>query len=266
MSRRSLCTMMSLALTCLLAGETARAEVQTKVISYTDGDTPLEGFLAWDDAVSGKRPGVLVVHEWWGLEKHAEDRARKLAELGYVAFALDMYGEGKDTDHAEDAMAWSSQVRQNQDGWVQRANKGLEVLLSQDNVDPDRVTAIGFCFGGATVMQMAYSGADLAGVVSFHGSLPAATEEQAKAVKAKVLVCHGEDDPFVPKEQVLKFQEMLTAGEVDFQFISYSNTVHSFTNPDADSHNMQGAAYNRQTDERSWAHMRQFFNEIFANN
>ncbi len=264
MSRAMLLASLSFVLIGLLHVSAVQAEVQTKVIAYTDGETKLEGFLAWDDDFSGKRPAVLVVHEWWGLEKHAEERAKMLAELGYVAFALDMYGEGKDTEHAEDAMAWSSQVRQNLDGWVRRANKGLEVLLSQDNVDSERVAAIGFCFGGATVMQMAYSGADLAGVVSFHGSLPVATEEQAKAVTSKVLVCHGVEDPFVPKERVTQFQDALTAADVDLQFIGYANTVHSFTNPDADSHNMQGASYNKSADERSWAHMRQFFAEIFG--
>lgn len=247
-----------------LGGAAAEAKVQTKVIKYSDGETELQGFLAWDDAVSGKRPGVLVVHEWWGLADHARDRAKMLAELGYVAFALDMYGEGKSTDHAEDAMAWSTQVRQNLDGWVRRADKGLEVLLSQESVDADRVAAIGFCFGGATVMQMAYSGADLQGVVSFHGSLPAATGDQAKAVKAKVLICHGADDPFVPKENVEKFQQSLTAGNVDWEFVSYSGTVHSFTNPQADKYNLEGAAYNKSADERSWQHMKLFFEEIFA--
>ncbi len=242
----------------------ASAEVQSKVIIYKDGETELQGYLAWDDALTGKRPGVLVVHEWWGLEKHAKDRARMLASLGYVAFALDMYGEGKSSEHAEDAMAWSSQIRENLDAWVQRARLGLDVLLEQDNVDSNRVAAIGFCFGGATVMQMAYAGADLKGVVSFHGSLPVATAEQAEATQAKVLVCHGEDDPFVPAERIVEFKNMLTAGKVDWQMISYANTVHSFTNPDADSHNMDGVSYNESTDKRSWAHMKQFFAEIFA--
>ncbi|MDA7979008.1 MAG: dienelactone hydrolase family protein [Pirellulales bacterium] len=242
---------------------TSAAEVQTKTIQYSDGDVELTGFLAWDDTLTGPQPGVLVAHEWWGLEKHAQDRAKKLAGLGYVAFALDMYGEGKSTEHAAEATAWSAQVRENLESWVQRARAGLQVLTSQENVDGDRIAAIGYCFGGATVMQLAYSGAELKGVVSFHGSLPVATATQAQATKAKVLICHGADDPFIPKERIAQFQEMLTAGNVDWQMVSYSGTVHSFTNPDADQHGMEGVAYNKASDERSWAHMREFLNEIF---
>jgi dienelactone hydrolase len=186
----------------------ALAEVRTKIIEYKDGEATLKGMLAWDDATSGKRPGVLVVHEWWGLNDYAKYRAKRLAEEGYIAFALDMYGDDKVTKHAEEAGAWAKQVAGNIEGWRARANRGLEVLKEQPQVDASNVAAIGYCFGGSTVMQMAYAGSDVKAVVSFHGSLPPAGEE-VTSIKPRVLVAHGRDDGFIPAERVIAFQDAL---------------------------------------------------------
>ena len=169
----------------------AVAEVRTESIRYSHQGVELEGFLAWDDGVETKRPGVLVVHEWWGLNDYARQRARQLAEQGYVAFALDMYGEGKVTKHPDQASAWMKEINQNTRQWVERAELGLDILKGQKGVDPGRLAAIGYCFGGATVMQMAYAASDVKLVGSFHGSLPVPTKEQQEKISSRVLVAHG---------------------------------------------------------------------------
>ena len=242
----------------------ADAKVQSKTIEYNDGNVALEGYLAWDDAIEGKRPAVLVVHEWWGLNDYARKRADMLAELGYVAFALDMYGKGKVTKHPQEAGAWAGEIRKNVAAWQRRAQLGLDVLRKQEHVDGARVAAIGYCFGGATVMQIAYSGAGVTGVVSFHGSLPPATNEQLKNIRAKILVCHGADDSFVPAERIEAFCKALDEAKADWQMISYGGARHSFTNPDADKAGLDGLRYNKEADARSWGHMKMFLKEIFG--
>jgi dienelactone hydrolase len=248
----------------LLISLPAQAKVVTKTIQYSDGDVALEGHMAWDDSIEGRRPGVLVVHEWWGLNDYARQRAERLAELGYVAFALDMYGKGKVTEHPQEAGQWAGVIRQNVDAWQKRALAGLEILKQHDLVDPQRLAAIGYCFGGATVCQMAYSGADLKGVVSFHGSLPAPEPEQASKIKAKLLVCHGAADAFIPTEQIAKFQKALEEADADWQMVYYSGARHSFTNPGADARGIDGLKYDKDADQRSWQHMQSFFNELFV--
>lgn len=248
----------------LLAIGTAEAEVQSKTVEYTDGDVVLKGYFAWDDAVEGRRPGVVVAHEWWGLNDYARRRARMLADIGYVAFALDMYGEGKATKHGDEAQAWMEQVNRNVAVWRRRALLGVEVLRQHDFVDPSKIAAIGYCFGGATVMQMAYSGADLKGVVSFHGPLPVATPEQAAAIEAKVLIAHGFDDPFVPAERIGGFQAALDQAGVDWEMDVYGGAQHSFTNPSADRYGIKGVHYDARADGRSWARMRLFLEEVFG--
>lgn len=248
----------------LLAATTAESEVQSKTVEYTDGGVVLKGYFAWDDAVEGRRPGVVVAHEWWGLNDYARRRARMLAAMGYVAFALDMYGEGKATEHGAEAKAWMEQVNRNIAVWQRRALLGVEVLRQHDFVDPSRIAAIGYCFGGATVMQMAYSGADLKGIVSFHGPLPVATPEQAGAIKARILVEHGYDDPFVPAERIARFQASLDQADVDWEMDVYGGAQHSFTNPSADRYGIEGVHYDARADRRSWAHMRLFLEEIFG--
>lgn len=247
----------------LLAAEAASAKVVTETIEYQDGDAQLQGFLAYDDAAEGPRPGVLVVHEWWGLNDYARDRAKQLAELGYVAFALDMYGKGKLAEHPREASKWASEIRENLQQWQARAQAGLEVLKGRDEVDQDRLAAIGYCFGGATVCQLAYAGVGLQGVVSFHGSLPAPTTEQADQIDARLLICHGAEDPFVPKEQVAIFQNALQEADAQWQMIIYSDAEHSFTNPGADEREINGLGYNEAADKASWEHMKVFFDEIF---
>lgn len=246
----------------LLTAASARAEVQTKNVTYQHQDLELVGYLAWDDQFEGRRPGVLVVHEWWGLNGYARLRAEKLAQLGYVAFALDMYGQ-KVTEHPQEAREWSSAVRENVESWRQRAQAGLEVLRRQENVDPEQIAAIGYCFGGSTVQQLAYSGAPVKGVVSFHGGLTTPEADRTEPIKARILACHGAADPFIPEQAAQEFREALSEAGADWQMIYYADARHSFTNPDADERNIDGIQYNRKADVRSWHHMRLFFAELF---
>jgi len=240
----------------------ASAEVKTKTIEYKDGDTVLTGLLAWDDAISGKRPGVLVVHEWWGLHDSAQSRAETLAAEGYVAFALDMYGDGKVTDHPDQAGAWMKEIAGNTEAWTSRAQLGLDVLKSQDQVESGSLAAIGYCFGGSTVMQMAYAGADLKAVGSFHGSLPAAPEG-VTSIKPRVFAAHGRDDAFIAKENVLAFQDALDRVKATWDMTIYSGTRHGFTNPGAGAYGIENIQYNERADRESWAAMMLILDEVF---
>ena len=244
--------------------EAARAEIQTEQITYPHEDAELHGVLVYDDAQEGRRPGVLVMHEWWGLNDYARGRAKQLAQLGYVAFAVDMYGQGQVTDDANHAVQLSGQVQGDTAVLRGRAQAGLAVLAKQEQVDASRIAAIGYCFGGMTVQQLAYSGADVKGVVSFHGSLSTPLPEDVPGVKAKMLICHGGNDGFIPDEQITAFQRALRATDIDWQFVVYSGAKHSFTNPGADQRGMDGLRYHADADRRSWADMKQFFNEIFG--
>jgi dienelactone hydrolase len=249
----------------LLAADVApaAAAVKTRTVTYEYDGVQLKGFLAWDDVVQGKRPGVLVVHEWWGLNDYARGRARQLAKMGYVAFAPDMYGEGKTTEHPREAGEMATAVRKNVKTWQGRAQAGLKVLQDNENVDPARLAAIGYCFGGSTALQLAYSGADLKAVVTFHAALPVPDEEQARAIKAKVLVCHGAADKFIPEATAVKFRAALEAAKVDYEMIYFGGAVHSFTVKGADKHGNPGMAYNAEADHRSWQAMRGLFHEAF---
>ncbi|MGA6924866.1 MAG: dienelactone hydrolase family protein [Desulfosarcina sp.] len=243
---------------------TAQAEIVTRAVDYTHDGLSLQGYLAYDDAISGKAPGVLVVHEWWGLNDYARSRAEALARMGYVAFALDMYGKGKTTEHPDQAAAWVKQVNTDMALWRKRAAAGLEVLKRQERVDTDRMAAIGYCFGGATVQVLAYGGADLKGVVSFHGSLIPPSAEQAQATRARILIAHGAQDPMSPPEKLTTYVQAMNTTSIDWQLIVYGNTRHSFTNPDADQRGMEALAYNAASDRRSWQHMSDFFKELFS--
>jgi dienelactone hydrolase len=248
----------------LLLSGAASAVMQKEEVDYKDGDVELKGYIFWDDAFGGQRPGVLVVHEWWGLNDYAKLRAEMLAETGYVAFAADMFGGGRMTRHADEAKGWMQQITANIDAWQRRADLALQQLRAHPKVDGERLAAIGYCFGGATVMQLAYLGADLDGVVSFHGSLPPATPEQAAKVKAKVLAAHGDADGFVPPERVEAFKKALSGAGVDWEMDIYSGARHGFTNPYADGYGMEGIAYNEGADRRSWLRMLAFFDELFG--
>lgn len=252
-----------LLLTLLCLAVTAEAAVKTRIIEYKQGDTVLEGYLAWDDARSVKRPGVLVVHEWTGINAHIRQRTEALAKLGYVAFAADIYGKGVRPAVPSDA-ARIAGIYKNDRGLMRaRARAGLEELKKQKFVDARRLSAIGFCFGGTTVLELARDGADLKGVVSFHGGLSTPTPQDARNIRGKVLALHGADDPFVKIDEVLAFQDEMRKAGVDWQFVSYGNAVHSFTNIAAGLDNSKGAAYNEKADKRSWEAMNYFFTEIF---
>jgi dienelactone hydrolase len=251
--------------TVLIAWNTphAGAAVKTRTVEYEYNGGKLKGYLAWDDAVQGKRPGVLVVHEWWGPNDYARRRAHQLAGLGYVAFACDMYGDGKTTEHPQEAGQFAGEVRKNIQLWQGRAQAGLKVLQENELVDPKRLAAIGYCFGGSTALQLAYTGADLKAVVTFHAALPVPTEEQAKAIKAKLLINHGADDSFIPAETIQKFKAALDQAKVDYQFISYPGAVHSFTVKGSEDKGMKGMAYNEAADKKSWKAMEDLFNQVF---
>ena len=239
--------------------------MQTKDIEYQDGAVTMRGLLAFDEANAGKRPGILVVHEAWGLGEHAMERAKMLAREGYVALAADMYGDRRLATDLPQAMELIGELRTDPAKLRQRALSALAALKAQPNVDGTKLAAIGFCFGGTTVLELARGGAEVKGVVSFHGGLQTAAPAEPGAVTPKVLVCTGADDPMIPPAQVTDFEEEMRRAGADWQVISYGGTVHSFTNPDAGKTvKLDGVAYNAQTDKRSWAAMRAFFAEIFA--
>jgi dienelactone hydrolase len=239
------------------------AAVKTEVIEYKQGDTTCEGFLAYDDALKDRRPGVLIVHEWTGLNDYAKQRAEQLAKMGYVAFALDIYGKGVRASNPMEAAKLAAIYKGDRKLMRARAAAGLEVLKKQPLTDPGRVAVIGYCFGGTTALELARSGADVVGVVSFHGGLDTPTPEDAKNIKGKVLVLHGADDPHVPAKDVAAFEEEMRKGGVDWQLIKYGGAVHTFTRPSAGSDTSTGSAYNEKADKRSWQAMQDFFAEIF---
>ena len=242
----------------------AEAKVVTKTVEYRQGDTVLEGYLAYDDAVKGKRPGVLVVHEWTGLGSYVKKRVEQLARMGYVALGADIYGKGVRPKGPEAAGREAGKYKNDRQLLRARVRAGLYELRRQPMVDAGRLAAIGYCFGGTAVLELARSGADLRGVVSFHGGLDTTNPEDGKNIRAKLLVLHGADDPYVPPQQVAAFQEEMRKGGVDWQMVTYGGAVHSFTNPDAGNDPAKGAAYNEKADRRSWEAMKQFFAEIFG--
>lgn len=253
--------MIALGLAAALVG---KAEIVTRTVEYKDGDVTLKGYLAYDDAVKTPRPGVIVVHEWWGLTDHMKKMTRDVAGLGYVAFAIDMYGDGVTTDKTEKAAELSGGIRKNLQAYRDRAKAGYDALAKLDVVDKHRIAAIGFCFGGTTVLNMAYSGLPLAGVVSFHGGLVAPEADDLGRIKARILVLHGADDPLVSPEAIKAFQEGMRKARADWQMTCYGGAVHSFTNPGADKAGIPGVKYDAKADRRSRQAMKDFFAEIFA--
>lgn len=247
----------------VVGGPTAVAAVKSMPVAYKDGDTALTGHLFWDDSIAGKRPGVLVVHEWWGLNDYAKRRASMLAEMGYTAFALDMYGDDKVTNHPAQAKEWSDAATANVEAWRQRAAKGLEILRTSELTDSSKIAAIGYCFGGSTVMQLAYAGADLKGVVSFHGALPLPAGDEAKHIKGSVLIEHGNSDAFIPLDRVDAFKAALSDNGVKFTFNGHQGARHGFTNPDAGSFGIENVKYDKSADEASWQSMQAFLKQVF---
>ena len=240
------------ALCCALA----QAKVVTQTVAYSYNGKPMKGYVAWDDAKSGPRPGVLVIHEWWGLNDYIRGRARQMAEMGYVAFAPDMYGEGKVTADPKEAEKMSSAVFKE---LGPRAQAGLEALRKQKGVDAKRIGAMGFCFGGSSVLALAYTGADLKGAVTFHGGLFPPQPGQAAKIRAPILILHGDSDTFTEPKDVAATKKALDEGKVDWLMVSYARAVHGFTNPDAGKFNIPGLAYDEKAATRSWDEMRRFF-------
>jgi len=242
------------------------AQVTGKEVSYQAGGVTMNGYIAHDDAKQALRPGILVVHEWWGHNAYARRRADMLARLGYVALAVDMYGDGKQANHPDTAAKFSSQVVKNLDSAEKRFNAARRLLQQHKYVDKQRFAAIGYCFGGGMALAMARRGVDLKGVVSFHGSLGAGAPAKAGAVKARLLVFNGADDPFVKAAQISAFKQEMKQAKVSYEFISYPGAKHSFTNPDADSFGKKfnmPLAYNAQADKASWKKMQVFLGEVF---
>lgn len=245
----------------------AHAAVKTKAVDYRSGDTLMKGYVAWDDAIKGKRPAVLVVHEWWGHNDYARKRARMLAELGYVALSVDMYGDGKTAGHPKDAGAFSSAVMKDLPLAQKRFEAAMSVLKARDDVDANKIAAIGYCFGGSVVLAMARRNVDLKGVVSFHGgNLAAGAPAKKGQVKARVLVYNGAEDVFVKPEAIKEFKREMTAADVSFKFVNLAGAKHSFTSPDADLYGKKfqiPLAYDKAADEQSWQGMQSFFKQIF---
>ena len=235
-------------------------------IDYRDGAARLRGFLAYDETARDRRPGVLVVHEGLGLNQHAMDRARMMAELGYVALAADMFGDRRQAGDLKEARALIAELRDDPARLRARGAAAVATLAALPQVDAGRLGAIGFCFGGSVVLELARDGADLKAVVSFHGVLTTTAPAVAGKVKASLLVCTGADDPMAPADQVIAFEEeMRAAGVGDWQVISYGSTLHGFTNPAADGSLLPSALYNGRSDRRSWAAMQAFLTEVFGN-
>ena len=241
----------------------ASSALKTETVEYKAGDTTLKGFLAYDDASTDKRPAVIIVHEWWGITDYTKRRAHDVASLGYVAFVADMFGDGKTAKDAKEAAALSGAIKNDLKTGMARAQAAMDFVKQHPQVDANRIAAMGYCFGGTVSLEMARAGMPLLGVVSFHGALQTKNPAEEGKLKAKVLACHGADDPMVPHEEVLGFAKEMQDAKADWSLVVNGNAVHSFTNPDADKHNIPGVKYNAEADRRSWEAMKDFFNEIF---
>ncbi len=247
----------------LLLAMSARSEIVFKTVDYKQGDTVLEGLSVHDDAVQGKRPAVLVVHQWKGLGDYEKKRAEMLARLGYNVFAADIYGKGIRPQTPQGAGAEAGKYKNDRSLLRARVRAALGVLAQHELTDPRRIAAIGYCFGGMGVLEIARSGADIVGVVTFHGALNTPTPGDARNIKGKVLALHGADDPAVPASEVAAFEKEMREAGVDWQLIMYGGAVHAFTDWNAGNDNSKGVAYNERADRRSWEAMKQFFAEVF---
>lgn len=251
----------------LLFSACVHAEIRETPVDYRAGETQLKGFLVWDDARGAKQPGVLVVHEWWGLNEYARKRAHMLAELGYAALAVDMYGDGRNTEHPEEASAFMKSVVEHAGVARQRFLAAKEFLQKQPMVDAGSIAAIGYCFGGSTVLDMARQGVELKAVTSFHGNLVTTTPASKGAVKARILVLNGADDNFITRESIAAFEKEMSGAGARYRFVNYPGAKHGFTNPEADrlgkTYNLP-LAYNADADRESWQAMRELFRAEFG--
>lgn len=237
--------------------------IVSNTVAYMDDDTVLEAFFAYDDSISGRRPAVLINHAWGGRDPFVHDKAVKLAELGYLGFALDMYGKSILGSGPEENAKLMQPFIDNRKTLVKRIEAALAAVKLMPWVDDARIAAIGFCFGGLCVLDLARSGADIRGVVSFHGLLFPPAPSESNRIKAKVLALHGHDDPMVPVEQVVAFEQEMTRAGADWQLHSYGNTLHAFTNPVANNPDF-GTVYQKDADRRSWQSMRNFLDEVLV--
>ncbi len=241
--------------------------IHSETIRLSAEGTDLQSYLAYDDANDARRPGVMVIHEWWGLNDYIRRRVDQLAKLGYAALAVDMYGNGEVADNPDDAGRLMNGVLSDITKAESRMGAALEYLQSHDRVDAQRIAAIGYCFGGAMVLHAARTGMPLSGVVSFHGALGSAHKPAPGEVRAKVMVCHGADDSLVPEADVAALKDEMKAAGADLRFIAYPGALHGFTNPDADANGKKYGlplAYDKDTDAKSWKQMQAFFKEVFA--
>ena len=252
-----------LALLAILLAHSAVAAVQTKEITYKDGKTELKGFLAWDDAVTGARPGVLIIHQWMGLTDYEKGRAKQLAGLGYTAFAADIYGPDAPKDMKEAGTA-AGKYKGDRELYRQRLAAALKTLKAQEEVNPQQTAAIGYCFGGTGTLELARMNADLLGVVVFHGGLDKGKAATADKIKPRILILHGAADPYGPAAVVNDLEKELDGAKADWQVVKYSGAVHAFTQPEAGNDPSKGVAYNESADKRSWIAMKNFLAEIFA--
>ncbi len=253
-------------LLCIFSISSVHAAVQTKTISYQLDGVKFSGYLAYDDSVSGKRPGVLVIHEWWGHDDYVKKRARMLAEQGYTAFALDMYGNGKQATHPKDAAKFSKQVMAKLDVAERRFKEALNILKQHETTNPNKIAAVGYCFGGSIALEMARRGVALDAVASFHGGMKIITTPKAGEIKTKILVLNGKSDPFVTKKQIDNFKKVMQASKIDYKFINYDGAKHSFTNPKATAIGKKFGLpleYNAKADKASWQAMLRLFQSTF---
>jgi len=255
---------LSAILMSILVSASALGAIQSRVIEYKSGGEVFEGFVAYDDAVAGPRPGVLIVHQWKGLTEYERKRAEMLAGLGYVAFCADIYGKGVRPEETKEASALAGKYKGDRALFRERLRAGLEVLAAQPEVEKSKLAAMGYCFGGTGALELARSGAAVRGVVSFHGGLGTPTPADAQAIKGRVLVLHGADDPFVPEAEVAGFKKEMADAEVPYTFVAYPGAVHSFTHWTAGDDVSKGAAYNKEADDQSWVAMKEFFESLFT--
>ncbi len=249
----------------LLVSGSAIAAIKEEPVTYKDGDTTTKGYIVYDDAKKGKRPGIVLVHEWWGITKHMHNEARRFAQKGYTAFIADMYGDGKTADNPKDAGTLAGGVMKNPQGMQGRFNAARAALAKHASVDETKIGAAGYCFGGTVALNMARAGADLAGVAAFHAGLGTNTPAPS-SVKAKVLVLNGADDPLIKPDQVDAFKKDMDAAKADYRIINYPGAVHAYTNPEATEagkkFNMP-VAYNAKVDKEAKAEADKFFAAAF---
>lgn len=239
------------------------AAIKTETVEYSKNGTLMEGYFAYDDAKEGPLPGIIIVPDWMGVSSFAEDKAKLLAQEGYAAFVVDVFGKGVRPKNSEEASALAKKYLNDRPLLRERVHAGYDKLISMKEVQPTKIAVVGYCFGGTTALELARSGAPLLGTATFHGGLSNPTPLDAKNIKGKVLIMHGADDPNVPPKDVATFRKEMNDAGIAFEFVSYPGAVHAFTNPDAGNDNSKGVAYNKDADKNSWARFKEFLKQIF---